>query len=198
MALIAPTLAAGETVEEGTRIAAQAGWRYAPNASFSKTARALETPLAHEPVGGPSLQLVFGYRVLASLEIAVELGLAYERFELEGLDAAGLTHAPLLIAARWYPAGRHTVTPYFGGGLGYFLNFFSGGLGTFESHTSGPFVVAGLRVGAGERVGLLAEARGAWATADLGSLGSLHVGGVSVLVGAELSFPQEKRTLDLR
>lgn len=195
---MAPAVAAGEVVEEGTRIAAQGGWRYAPNASFSERARALETPLAREPAGGPSLQLVFGYRVLASLEIAVELGFSHERFAFEGIDATSLTQVPLLLAARWYPAGRHTLTPYFGGGIGYFLNFFSGGLGEIESHTTGPYVLAGLRLGVGERVGLLAEARGAWASADLGSLGSLHVGGISVLVGAELSFAPEKRTMDLR
>ena len=60
LALMAPAVAAGEVVEEGTRIAAQGGWRYAPNASFSERARALETPLAREPAGGPSLQLAAG------------------------------------------------------------------------------------------------------------------------------------------
>jgi hypothetical protein len=200
-ALHAAGPASAQVVEEGTRVAAQGGWRWAPNGGFAERARALGMPLTGTPRGGPSMLLVFGYRPLASLEIAAEIGYAHERFDFTGGESLSLTQVPLLVAARFYPWSGG-LTPYFGGGIGYFLNFMDG-IEAFESHTSGPFLLAGLSLGVGERLAVFAEARGAFIVAELGApaglaLGTLQTGGVSLMLGAQFSFPPEKRELDLR
>ncbi|MGI5865772.1 MAG: outer membrane protein [Myxococcales bacterium] len=186
--------AAAEPVAESTRIALQAGWRLAPNARFGELADAAGHPLVGPSAGGPGVLGVFGYRTSRQLEIALEIGWATETFGFED-STLSLTHMPLAVAARWAP-WPGDLLPYFGGGVGYFLNFFSGGpIGSLESHGGGPFALAGVSWQLADRFGLIAEYRLGLARVELPGLGWMQTGGNWFCLGAQYAFAPERRRL---
>ncbi len=192
---LAAAAARGEPVEEGGRIALQAGWRYTLNGRFAELVAASGQPLAGPPRGGPAALAVFGYRLKLALEVAIELGLAREEVDFASAAPMVVWTVPVDLAFR-YSVVTGPITPYLGVGFGYFLNFVSSGpVGSLESHTAGPFAVVGVSVDVSERVALVAEYRLAFARASIPGLAPLQTGGNWFSVGAQISFPPESRRL---
>lgn len=193
VALLAAARAAGaEPVDQGSRIAGLVGWRYVPNARFEAQAREAGRPLARSSPGGPSVWAVFGYRPRLDLEVAIDVGWAYERFEPAGVPPLVLHQLPVGIGLRWAPLSLGPVYPYLGGGLAYFLNFFSGGpAGGLESHAQGPVFLVGGVFDVSDRVALVAEYRLALARAAVPGLGFAQVGGNALTVGVQVAFEPE-------
>lgn len=181
-------------MEEGARIGFQVGWHYTLNGRFAELAAAAGHPLARSSPGGPAALAVFGYRPKLPLEVSIELGIAHERFLFPGAPME-LWTAPVDLAVR-YALATGAVTPYLGGGYGYFLNFVSSGpVGSLESHAAGPFAVAGVAIDVSERVALVAEYRLAFARAAIPGLAPIQTGGNWFLVGAQVAFAPEPRRL---
>jgi opacity protein-like surface antigen len=185
--------ARGAPVEDGGRIAVQAGWHYTLNGRFAELAGAAGHPLDRPSAGGPAVMAVFAYRPTLELEISLEFGYSHERFAFRD-TALELTTLPVAVAAR-YALVVGPITPYLGGGVGYFLNFVSASpVGSLESHGAGPMVIAGASFDVGERIALVAEYRIAFARVSIPGLAPLQTGGNWFLLGAQISFaPEEKR-----
>lgn len=193
--LLIPLAVGAAPVDGASRIAVQAGWNYAPNARFEQQARAAGKPLAASSPGGPTVLGVFGYRPLEQLEVAIEIGYTYERFEFAGGPTTEISRIPLLLAFRYTPAVFGNLWPYLGGGGGYFLNFVGNGPhGGLETHGAGPVFIAGAGFDLTERIALTAEYRLAFARVGMPGVGFFNVGGNFLLIGAQYGFPPDTGT----
>lgn len=193
--LLAARPARAEPVEDGGRIGLQVGWRYTLNGRFAELAAAAGHPLAHAPAGGPAALAVFAYRPKLALEVSLEAGFARERFRFAESPPMDLWTMPVDVALR-YAIVAGAITPYLGGGFGYFLNFVSSGpVGSLESHGTGPFALAGVSIDVSERLALLAEYRIAFARVAIPGLGPVQTGGNWFLLGAQVAFAPEPRRL---
>lgn len=194
VAALVPSAALGTPAEDTTRIALLGGWRYQPNARFGELAGAAGYPLSGPSAGGPSLLGIFAYRPLAEVEVALELGWAYERWRFEGGGELTLNQMPITLAVRWSPL-QSWIYPYIGAGYGYLLNFFAGENSPPESHGSGPTLLAGAALELSERFSVVVEYRYTHCRAKLGELGALQAGANSFMFGLQLAFPPEDRRL---
>ncbi len=181
-----------EIQEDTTRIGLQFGWRYQPNARFAEWTAFHGYPLAKSPSGGPSLLAAFGYRPLQDVEVALEVGWTYERFDfLEG-EALVFNQIPVSLSVRWSPVFTKLFAPYVGAGFGYLLNFYSNAPGgTQESHAQGPLLLAGGVFDVSRRISVYVEYRYTLARTGLTDLGFMQVGGSHFFLGVQVNFPPE-------
>ncbi|MBI5547049.1 MAG: outer membrane beta-barrel protein [Deltaproteobacteria bacterium] len=194
--LATPATAWAVPPEDTTRIALQAGWRLQPNARFGEWAAKNGYPLSGTSPGGPALLAVFGYRPMSELEVSLEIGWAWERFQFVDAKPMQLNQLPITAAVRWAPLGGSTIYPYLGAGYGYLLNFLTDAPGgSVESHSSTPLLMAGAVFDITDRVSIVAEYRFAFSRIAIANLGFMQAGGNTFFVGAHLAFPPEDRRL---
>ena len=195
LAALAPSGARALPPENTTRIALEAGWRYQPNARFAEWAAINGHTSTGQSSGGPALIATFGYRPLAEIEVAIEIGFAYERYGFLGEKPMELNQLPITLSVRYTPF-TGSIYPYVGLGYGYVLNFFTDAPGGgIESHGSGPTALLGVAFEVSKRVSILAEYRYTYCRVEVGNLGYLQAGGNGFYVGVQLAFPPEDNRL---
>ena len=191
LAALMPSRATALPAQHTTRLALQGGWRYQPNARFAELAAVNGHASTGPSNGGPAFLLTFGYRPLPALEVAIELGYAYEQFGFAGEKPMQLSQLPIAIALRYAPWGGR-LYPYAGVGYGYVLNFFQDAPGGgVESHGSGPTVLVGAALEVGKEVSVFAEYRYTYCRVGVANLGFMQAGGSGFFLGVQLAFPPE-------
>ncbi len=196
LAALAPASARAIPQENTTRLGFQAGYRYQPNARFLEWAAINGYQSTGSITGGPSFVLSFGYRPLAELEVAIELGYAFEQFGFEGLRPMQLHQVPVNLALRYAPLALGPFYPYVGFGYGYLLNFFQDAPGkAVESHGSGPTGIVGATLELSKTVSVFVEYRYTYCRTEIENLGYMQVGGNGFFLGAQVAFPPEDNRL---
>ena len=188
-----PGAAQAVPAEDTTRIALQAGWRYQPNGRFAEWTAMSGYPMTSKITGGPTLLFIFAYRPMPEIEVALEVGWAFERFSFENAKPMQLNQIPITAAVRYAPFAG-SIFPYVGVGYGYMLNFFTDAPGgTVESHGSTPVLIAGGSLELSDRISINLEYRYTLCRVELTNLGYMQAGGNSLYLGVSLAFPPEDK-----
>lgn len=185
-----------EPVESSSRIAAMGGWQVLFNARFLDQAAESGHPLEGPSKGGPAFLGTFGYRPFSELEVAIELGFSLDRYKFLSGESMTASHFPLQILFRYSPFQLGPLTPYAGLGGGYLLNFFDKTpLGPIESHGAGPILCVGLMTDPARKYSFVAEFRMGFVRVELPGIGFINTAGPSLLLGVQINFPPEDKTL---
>lgn len=127
---------AGGSVDGRGRVSVYGGYRWVPNGYFEARAREVGMPVLQPSPGGVQAAASFAYGVHANIEVAIDALVAWERFEVQGLDPfdawvyggvvgprfttldllvdgfcpyAGVQYGPLLSSLRSGPAAREKL-----------------------------------------------------------------------------------------
>ncbi|MGC4114266.1 MAG: hypothetical protein QM765_06540 [Myxococcales bacterium] len=196
LATLLPSSAQAVPDENTTRLGFQGGWRYQPNARFLEWAAINGHTSTGSLTGGPAFQLSFGYRPLSELEVALEVGYAFEQYGFAGEKAMQLHQLPLMIAVRYTPFATSFFYPYIGAGFGYLLNFFQDAPGkAVESHGQAPAGILGGVFEVSKTVSVFVEYRYTYCRVEVQNLGYLQVGGNAFYVGLQVNLAAEDNRL---
>jgi len=180
--LAGASIAAARPVEDGTRISILAGARYVPHRHFEQEAERTGTPVLSDFPVGPEVIASFAYAPMPAIEISLELGWAYDQYELTGTKLV-MQNIPVVATLRWFPF-ETKFSPYLGAGGGYMLGFVSGApSGETETHAQEFHAMVGATYPLSEKIWFVVEDRFQLASGDIVPIGQIQTGGNMLSVG---------------
>ena len=179
------------SVDGWGRISVVGGYRWVPNWYFFDHAAAKGEPVVKASLGGPQLDVSFGYGAASWLEVAVDLFGAVDWFELEGRSPftaftyGGLLGPRVTSTNVLFPG----FTPYLGAEVGpTFVLLQSSSVSTPERLIVGFAVVGGFHWRFADHWALSVDVR--WLLArGLSEVSGFNAGGVLFSAGVSYLFP---------
>lgn len=192
-----PAFAAADAWTNGIdgvgRISVSAGWKLAGQDWFFNQSANEGHPLVSRGIGGPQAFASFGYGAIRWLEVAIDLFLGHDRFEISPYQPVNvITYGALVgVRAQLMDFLVPGLAPYIGFSIGPTLGYvFTGAPDqTFERLVTGVAGVAGIAYRFSDHLGIsvdyrLLYARGVWVTSGL------NVGGSFFSLGFVIYFPR--------
>lgn len=193
--------AESRSIEGWGRISVFGGYRWVPNWFFADKAAEAGRPLVRPSPGGPQGGASFGYGAFAFAEIAIDLLIGYETFELEGLQPFSAVTYGGLLGPRFTKMDVlfKGFAPYVGVQAGPVLSSVSSNsLPQREKLLGAVAVNGGFNYRFAERLAFNVDVRWMLARNFVDPIAGANVGGVWFSVGFTIFFaPEPKRDLDV-
>lgn len=192
---------ADSSIEGWGRVSVFGGWRWVPNWFFADKAAEAGTPMLKASPGGPQGGASFGYGALPFVEVAIDLFIGYETFELSGLQPFSSVSYGGLLGARFtrmdvlFPG----FAPYLGVQAGPMLaSVTSNSAPQPEKLLGAVSVNGGVNYRFAERFAVNLDVRWIIARTYVDPIAGINVGGVWFSAGFTIFFaPAPKRDLDV-
>jgi hypothetical protein len=202
-AVLAASMARAESrsIEGWGRVTVFGGYRWVPNWYFADKAAEAGTPMLRPSAGGPQGGASFGYGAFAFVEVAIDLLIGYETFELQGLQPFSSVTYGGLIGPRLTGVDVlfNGFSPYLGVQFGPVLSTVSSASLTQREKLQGAVAVSGgFNYRFSDRFAFNLDVRWMLARHYVDPVAGANVGGVWFSAGFTMFFaPSPKRDLDV-